>query len=131
MIALDTNVLVRFLVKDDPLQTRKAKALVDGLDDDQKRAYVSDIVVCELIWVLARGYQFERKQIVETLRQLVAARQLQFSSGDNVIRALAAFEEGQGDFADYLIREQAKTAGCNTVKTFDKKLLREAMFSSP
>ena len=52
MIALDTNVIVRFLVRDDPAQARRAKALIDRLTEREERAYVSDIVLCELIWVL-------------------------------------------------------------------------------
>jgi len=131
MTGLATNVLVRFLVRDDPTQGRKAKALIDGLDGDERRGYVSDIVLCELVWVLSRGYRFERSRIAETLRKLVASRQLRFDTIDSVLRALAAYQTGKADFADYLIREHAKAAGCTTVATFDSLLLGEEMFVSP
>ena len=130
MIALDTNVLVRFLVADDAAQARKAKALVESLSEDA-RAYVPDIVVCELVWVLTRSYGFDRTRVSQALRLLASARQLRLHSADNVLRAIAAFEQGSGDFADYLIRDQAKAAGCKSVLTFDKKLLKEASFASP
>jgi len=131
MIAIDTNVLVRYLVNDDPKQARKAKALVHQLDSEEARAYVSDIVLCELVWVLARRYGFDRAQIGLTLKRLTGARQLRFISSDNILRAIGAYESGKGDFADYLIREHAAAAGCESVATFDKKLHGEAMFVSP
>jgi predicted nucleic-acid-binding protein len=129
--AIDTNVLVRFLVTDDPAQARKAKAFIDRLDHRDERAYVSDIVLCELVWVLTRSYGFERGEILPVLERLAAAKQLRFDSVDNISRALAAFGRGRGDFADYLIREHAKAAGCATVVTFDRKLAGEQMFTSP
>jgi predicted nucleic-acid-binding protein len=129
VVALDTNVLVRFLVADDAVQAERAKALLEGLGDDE-RAYVSDIVLCEVAWVLGTSYGFERLQIARALKLLAAARQLRFASVDAVLRALAAYEAGRGDFADYLIREHARAAGCHAVKTFDRKLLKEELFAS-
>lgn len=131
MTALDTNVLIRFLVRDDQKQARRAKALVDRLDENEERAYVSDIVLCELVWVLKSRYEFQRGQIAPALKQLVAAKQLRFDSVDNLVRAVIAYENGAGDFADYLIREHARSAGCSAIATFDGKLLEEEMFTSP
>jgi len=131
MIALDTNVLVRFLVHDDARQARKAKALVERLDEQEVQAFVPDIVMCELVWVLERCYRFERTRIAGVLKKLTGARQLVFDSTDNILRAIDAYEKGRGDFADYLIREHARAAGCEAVVTFDKSLLRDAGFISP
>jgi predicted nucleic-acid-binding protein len=131
VIAIDTNILVRYLVNDDPLQARRAKALVDRLDEEESRAYVSDIVLCELVWVLSSCYGFDRAQITLALRKLAAARQLRFASTDNVLRAIGAYEQHKGDFADYLIREHAKAAGCTSVLTFDKKLYEDGIFTAP
>jgi predicted nucleic-acid-binding protein len=129
MIALDSNVLVRLLVADDPAQTGRAKAVVDRLDAEDQRAYVSDIVLCELVWVLSRSYRLKRAELAAALRRLVCSKQLQFDSADQVLRALAAYESGKGDFADYLIREHAKAAGCDTVATFDTAA--DTMFTAP
>jgi predicted nucleic-acid-binding protein len=131
MIAIDTNILVRFLVNDDPKQARKAKTFVAQLDAEDARAYVSDIVLCELVWVLARSYRFDRAQIALVLRKLAGARQLRFDSTDHVLRALGAYEQSKGDFADYLIREHARAAGCESVVTFDQKLHGDGGFVSP
>lgn len=131
MIALDTNVILRYLLRDDPKQAKKAKALVDRLDQDEERAYVSDVVLCEVVWVLKSAYGFGRDQIGAVLRQLIAARQLTFDSTDRLLRAIRAFETGKGEFADYVIREHGRDAGCEAVRTFDKALLGEDMFVAP
>ncbi len=131
MIALDTNVLVRYLLRDDPKQAKQAKALVDRLDRDGEQAYVSDVVLCEVVWILRSVYGFGREQIGTVLRQLIAARQLTFDSSDRMLRAVRAFDAGKGDFADYVIREQARDAGCTAVRSFDKALLGEDMFAAP
>lgn len=131
MIALDTNVLVRFLVRDDAAQARRAKALVDRLSESEERAYVSDIVLCELVWVLARSYRFERPRIAAALDGLARSRQLRFDSVDHVLRATAAYERGRGDFSDYLIREHARAAECDEIVTFDRTLQEEELFAAP
>lgn len=131
MIAVDTNILVRLLVKDDAAQTRRVVRLFKRLDANGDRARVSDVVLCELVWVLRSVYGFDRARIATTLKQLIAARQLQFDSPDALLRALAAFEAGGGDLADYVIREHAKATGCESIVTFDKALLNEEMFVSP
>ena len=131
MIAIDTDVLVRFLVRDDQLQARKARALFNTLDDREARGFVPDIVLCELVWVLSRSYRFARPRIVTTLMLLATAKQLRFESVDRFIRAISAYADGKGDFADYLIREHARGAGCESVATFDRKLLGDEMFTSP
>lgn len=130
MISLDTNILVRILVADDPKQTRKVIELIRSLDKNGEEAHVSDIVLCELVWVLHSGYGHDREAIAAALTRLLAAKQLRFEFPEKLLRALRAYEKGKGDFADYLIREHARSAGCNKVVTFDKKLLKDEMFSS-
>lgn len=131
MIALDTNVLVRFLVEDDRRQSAQAAALLERATAGGEVVFVSDVVLCETVWVLTASYQVPRATIIVTLRHLVRARQLSFSSADRLVRALDAFADGPGDFADYLIAEQARDAGCDIVATFDRSLLKEPGFASP
>lgn len=129
MIALDTNVLVRFLADDDPEQSKKAQALLENLHEGG--AWISDVVLCELVWVLMRGYGHGKSQVIAVLRQLLAARQLVFSHSELLQQALLAFEKGKGDFADYVIRGQSKAAGCDKIMTFDQALLRESGSAAP
>ena len=128
MIALDTNVLVRFLVEDDANQTRQAKRLLQREITGDAQCFVPDIVLCELVWVLQTSYKVSRARIGQVLGDLARARHLLFESSDRVSRALKAYSAGKGDFADYLIRERSLTQGCEAVATFDGKLLSEPGF---
>ena len=131
MIALDTNVLVRFLVEDDARQSAAAAKLVDRTAAAGDTLFVSDIVLCETVWVLAGSYEIPKAAIVETMRELIRARHLAFANPDRISRALDAFATGKGDFADYLIREHALAAGCSEMATFDRALTREKGFVAP
>jgi predicted nucleic-acid-binding protein len=131
VIALDTNVLVRFLVADDAGQAARARAVVARADREGEPLFVSDLVLCELVWVLQGGYRFERSVIVETVRRLLASRALAFRDSSALVRALDAFAAGKGDFADHVILAHARAAGCSSVVTFDRQLLREQGFAPP
>ena len=131
MIALDTNVLVRFVVEDDARQTAAAAKLIDRAITDDQPLFVSTIVLCEFVWVLSGSYRVSRPEIGHVLRELLRVRHLSFDTPDQLVRALDAFLHGKGDFADYVIREHGRTAGCDTVATFDRALLKERGYIAP
>lgn len=131
MIALDTNILMRFLVEDDREQTARARSLLQRAVDADATCYVSDIVLCELVWVLERSYKLKREEIGGALSRLLRARHLRYSSSEQLHRSLEAYMSKQGGFADFLIREHARAAGCEAVATFDGDLLEEKGFIAP
>jgi predicted nucleic-acid-binding protein len=131
VIALDTNVLVRFLVEDDEAQSAAAAALIEETLSHGEGLFVSDIVLCETVWVLTAAYRVKRPAVLSIIRELLRAKQLSFSSPDSLSHALNAFASGRGDFADYLIREHARAAGCDHVVTFDRALLDDSGFVAP
>ena len=131
MIALDTNVLVRLLLVDDPAQSAKARRLVERAEADGEPIFVSQLVLCETVWVMQSTYAMPRREIDRMLSNLLASSTLTIRDADQALRALEAFRAGKGDFADYVIREHASAAGCKTVATFDRALLKEKGFSAP
>lgn len=131
MIALDTNVLVRFLVEDDKAQSAKVVRLVARAIAADEALFLSDVVICETVWVLVAAYRVPRAEIGATLGRLLMAAHLRFEDPDRLSRALEAFLAGKGDFADYVIREEARAAGCDRVATFDRVLLKESAFVAP
>ena len=131
MIALDTNVLVRFLVVDDKAQSAKAARLVKRTVASNETLFVSDVVICETVWVLLSAYQVSRAEVGDILGQLLKATHLSFRDVDGLARALDGFSAGKGDFADYVIKEHARAAGCERVATFDRALLKEEGFVAP
>jgi predicted nucleic-acid-binding protein len=120
-----------FLVEDDAVQSARAARLVDRVIKEGQVLFVSNIVLAELAWVLSRAYEVSKSELLRVLRQLQAAKHLEFESSDVLARALDAWERGKGDFSDYLILGCAEESGCETVATFDKALLKERPFTHP
>jgi predicted nucleic-acid-binding protein len=131
MIALDTNVLVRFLVEDDPAQSARAAHLIERAIKSEEPLFVPDIVLAEVAWMLTRAYDFPKADLLKVFRKLSAAKHLVFASSDILSKALDGWERGKGDFSDYLVRAQAEARGCDRVATFDRALLKERAFIAP
>ena len=128
MTGLDTNVLVRYLTRDDARQFSKANDLLTGLAEAGETAYVNAIVLCELAWVLESAYRIPRGQIVTALRGLVDTAELSIEDRDLVAEAVDAFAEGKAGFADYLIGIGNQAAGCRETATFDTTLRSNRTF---
>lgn len=128
MIALDTNVLIRYIVEDDEAQTRVVTAFMDDAIVRGEPFFVAQIVVCEVVWVLTTAYRFAKHEVTGVLREISRTREIVMEGADEVRRATDAFEKGKGDFADYLIRERSDEAECSGVATFDKAVAGERGF---
>ena len=131
VIALDTNVLVRYLVADDAAQHGRARRLIEGAHAGGEGLFISDAVLCELVWVLSSSYKLGREHVAELVAEILATTDITIRGVDSARRALAAFMSTKGGFADYLIRDHGALAGCRTVATFDKALLKEPGFTAP
>jgi predicted nucleic-acid-binding protein len=128
---LDTNVLVRYLVKDDPGQSARAAALVKKAVRAGETLFISQIAICETVWVLESVYSLERGRIAEVLADLLRARHVVVEETPRVGRALDRYSHGKGDLSDYLIGESGRVAGCTATATFDRALLGEPDFFEP
>ncbi len=120
MIGVDTNILVRFLAKDDPKQGRIVSRFVNGLTQEMP-GYISHAVCIELSWVLESGYGLSREQIVEAFQLLLAVSTFQIERPAVLTSAVRSFSRSTADFADCLIERTAAHAGCIATMTFDKK----------
>lgn len=125
MIGLDTNVLVRYLVDDDPEQSPRAAALVERAIEEGERLFVPQVVLCELVWLLESAYRYSREEIASVLGDLLRTRQLVIEDLDVARKALDRYAERGGDFADYVIVERCRVAGCERVASFDGGLKDE------
>jgi len=120
MIGLDTNVLVRYIMQDDPKQSAKATKLIESLDSDSP-GYITMVSVVELYWVLTSCYELTGQQVAQALEAILRTKQLLVERADQVMRALRLFSNGGSDFADCLIERSASGAGCSETVTFDVK----------
>lgn len=125
MIALDTNVLVRFLADDDPVRSPVAARIVDRAIAASERLFIPTTVLVETIWVLARAYKVSRPELVQIVDSIVRARHFDFADETLVSRASRAYRAGTADFSDYLILEETKGSEADVLLTFDKALWKE------
>ena len=124
MIAFDTNVLVRGLVGDDPVQSKKAeRAFIQHAKGDG--VFVSLVVLAEVAWVLSAAYRWDRTTIHDRLSRLLRTRGVVVENLSLVEAALEGYRVGKPELADYLIVGVARSAGASLL-TFDKLLSKEA-----
>ena len=124
MIGLDTNVLVRFLVQDDPVQGPAASRYIHRHCSAETPGYINRIVLCELVWVLERAYGSARSEVARALDGMLRAPAFTVEESDAARHALHVYKNGTADFADAMIAATNQTAGCTRTATFDRKAAR-------
>jgi predicted nucleic-acid-binding protein len=124
MIGLDTNVLVRYLTQDDPIQSPRATDLIERQLTELNQGFVSVVTITETAWVLERAYRLNANEIAAAIERTLQADVLVVEDEQQVFAAMTALREGHGSFADALIGELGKQAGCSHTATFDRKALR-------
>jgi predicted nucleic-acid-binding protein len=120
MIAIDTNVIVRLLIADNPAQTASAKATVD-----QNAVFVSSGVLIEAEWVLRALYDIDSKTIAKGLESVLALSNVQVPWPKDIALLFEAFRSGM-DFADVVHLMDSSAANCEQFATFDAKLRKRA-----
>jgi len=121
MLGIDTNVLVRFLVRDDEAQFEKAQKLVKREITAGRCVFVSHLVVLETEWVLRSRYSLPKNQIIEAISSLLDATDVRFEDEPTVEEALFIWKDSTADFADCLIGAKNRRLGCRATATFDVK----------
>lgn len=125
MIGLDTNVLVRFLVQDDPAQARAATAVLDGLTEAEP-GFIGREVLVELFWVLRSAYGFEKDALCAAIEGLATSVEIVVENAAEALAAMQLVREEGADFADALVVSAARRVGCEAVPTFDRRAVRLA-----
>ena len=118
MIGIDTNIFLRFYLKDNPDQSARAAALIQSFAPPEL-GYISLVTLAELIWVLDRTYRKSRGEISALIRGLLESKQVILENPDAVDQALRRFESTNADFSDCLIERLCASAGCTKTVTFD------------
>lgn len=124
MAALDTNILVRFLVEDDTAQLAAAKKLIAKCLRAGETLYIPVTVSFELEWVLRSNFGFGKVAVVQTLSNLLSSAELSFESEGALEVALALYSQGSADYSDCLHVALASEAGEPPLWTFDKAASR-------
>jgi predicted nucleic-acid-binding protein len=117
VIGIDTNVLLRWLLDDDPAQSDRAADVFKG----GETIFLGDIVLAEVAWVLARSYRLRRGDIAHAIRHAVSLPGVAVYDRAAILAALSAYETGGPGLSDHLIGYLNRAAGCRTTLTFDKQ----------
>ncbi len=128
MKGIDTNILVRFLVGDDTLQSEKAYKLFKKIESRNGVLFVPLLVVLELIWVLESAYEISRADIIESISELLLMPILKFEQQSALQQFTYSAQKNRYDLSDLIIAYSAKEQGCENVITFDKKASKFNLF---
>ncbi|MGH6938582.1 PIN domain-containing protein [Hypericibacter sp.] len=120
MIGLDTNILVRYLAQDDPIQSPIASDLIERRLTEENPGFISVVAMAEIVWVLERAYGLPDPDIAEAIERTLQADVLVVESEQEIFTAMIALKEGRGSFADALIGALGTKAGCLRTLTFDR-----------
>jgi len=121
MIGIDTNVLLRLLVRDHDAQVRTAERFIATHCSSEDPGFVSRSVIIETAWALRKIYGYERLQIAAAIRGLLDVSELEVESADEIHSAVTDFEKSTAGFVDCLLAKTNASAGCEHTITFDRK----------
>ncbi|HEY6326213.1 MAG TPA: type II toxin-antitoxin system VapC family toxin [Candidatus Cybelea sp.] len=124
MIGLDTNVLVRYLTQDEPVQSARATAIIERRLTHADPGFVSVLAMVETVWVLERSYGLTRKQIAHAVELILQIDALVVENEEQVFAAMTALKDSLGSFADALVAALGANAGCSNTLTVDRSALR-------
>lgn len=128
MKGLDTNVLVRYLAQDDPIQSAQATQYIETYCTTESPCFISQIVLCELAWVLESNYNLSRDDIASMVENTLQVSQLEVMESEVVWRALNDYQNSNVDFPDHLLARINEARGCTETMTFDKKASKQPGF---
>jgi predicted nucleic-acid-binding protein len=119
LIGLDTNVVVRYLTRDDEAQWQKALEIIN----QSESCFICNVVLCEIVWVLkGKPYKYSQAEIMRTLELMLQSPKFEFENKSIIYQAINLTKQEKADFADYLIGVVNQHHGCMNTVTFDRKL---------
>jgi len=124
MKAIDTNMLVRIIVKDDVAQGKKALEYIKK----NQPVFISHIVLCEFSCVFVDCYKFKKNELITALENILKTEHFAIENSDIIWGALHEYKHLNADFSDCVIGALAKSQGANKVGTFDKKASNSVFF---
>ncbi len=128
MIGLDTNVLARYFLNDDPQWSPQVAAFFETRLSSQRPGYVNPITLVELVWILRRKPGYDRSKLSALIEGLLSSDSIVLGEAGAVERALVSFRSGSAGFADYLIAELNEAAGASPTMTLDHKAAKNPPF---
>jgi predicted nucleic-acid-binding protein len=120
MIGVDTNILVRYFTQDDPAQAQIVEKIIENYATSPNSLFINNIVMCELVWVLERGYKYSKEQVGIVINQMLSTEEFAFEKQELLWLALREYVQNKSDYSDALIGLINKYSGCHKTLTFDQ-----------
>lgn len=124
MTGLHTNILVRYLTQDHPVESRRATELIERRLNEKNPGFISIVAMVETVWVLDRAYGFSDTEIAAALERILQMDIFIVENEQEIFTAMIAVKKSQGSFADVVIGALGSRAGCSRTLTFDRKAAR-------
>lgn len=118
LVGLDTNIILRAVLEDDPEQSPRAREVFRRLTESAP-GFVTSVTLAEVYWILSRRQRVGKTRSLDVIRRLVETGVLEFDDGEGIVRALELADEG-ADFADALIHTTFEQFGVTVAMTFDR-----------
>jgi predicted nucleic-acid-binding protein len=128
MIGLDTNLLLRLFVEDDPVQASRARAYFSKVTIVEP-AVVNPVVLAELTWTLVKTFKLGRNRVADIIDAILASDDLKVLHSDAALDAVRAYRSGKADYADYFLSYINIEYGCTATATFDTAALTSPNFT--
>ncbi|MBW4541011.1 MAG: type II toxin-antitoxin system VapC family toxin [Myxacorys chilensis ATA2-1-KO14] len=122
MKGLDTNIILRYLLRDDEEQWRLSDQYINSIVDTDNTCFINNIVLCELVWVLRSRYKLSREELIDTVEKLLRTNIFVFENQEAAWWADQQIKHGGADFSDYLILKVNQQKNCVETASFDAKL---------
>ena len=129
MIAIDTNILVRYITQDDLQQAEATENLLAIYNNKPQSIFINNIVLCEFVWVLEKGYKYTQQQISSTIRIILSTEEFAFEYHNVLWLALEEYELKNTDFSDSLISKLNHNLGYKQTFSFDKSAIKNNLFT--
>jgi predicted nucleic-acid-binding protein len=129
MIAIDTNILVRYITQDDLQQAEATENLLATYNNKPQSIFINNIVLCEFVWVLEKGYKYTQQQISSTIRIILSTEEFAFEYHNVLWLALEEYELKNTDFSDSLISKLNHNLGYKQTFSFDKSAIKNNLFT--
>jgi predicted nucleic-acid-binding protein len=125
MIGLDTNVLMRYLAQDDPVQSPRATEIITQQLSEKEPGFVSLVTILEIFWVLKSVFKRSRQDLASDIEKVLSADTLEVQNEQEVYNGVVALRTGTGSFEDALVGSLGIWRGCSTTLTFDDDAARK------
>jgi len=128
MTGIDTNIIVRYIVQDDPVQSKLATDYIERNCTKENQGLINQIVLCEIVWVLKRAYKYDKSTIISVLRNIISSVELHVLDRNPAWYALSDYQVGSADFSDYFLSRINKENKVLTTVTFDRTAAKHPDF---